>query len=184
MTIVKATLNNVDDAYDLIEEAKVYFKNVSIPQWQLGYPNKEDVEEDIKLERLYLLLEENEIVGIFSLVYPDHNYDYIEDGKWFDNSPYIAIHRMVVKEKYKGRGYATKIFNYVKENYDHIRVDTHILNESMKRAITKNDFKYCGVIYVKDGSKRNAYEWIRSKPDVISNMNGGYKVNQTATNSY
>ena len=171
MIIVNAQIKDLDEIEVIVNETREYFKSVSIPQWENGYPSRIDFEEDIKLSRLYVLKEEDSVIGMFSLVYPDHNYDYIEDGKWFDNSPYIAIHRMAIKKEYKGRGFASKAYDFVKENYDHIRIDTHKLNEAMNRSIQKNDFKYCGTIYVSDGSPRNAYEWSRKYPDVVSNFN-------------
>lgn len=39
-----------------------------------------------------------------------------------------------------------------------IRIDTHQDNKSMQRLILKNNFEYCGIIYVEDGSERLAYE--------------------------
>ena len=161
MIIVKATLNDLDALCNLVEDTKAYFKENGIPQWQGIYPNKDTLTQDIKYERLYAVKEDNKVIGIFSLVYPDHNYDYIEGGKWLDDSEYIAIHRMAIDKDYKGKGYAGKVFDYVKENYDHIRIDTHKVNNSMNRAILKNNFEYRGTIYVEDGTPRNAYEWSR-----------------------
>lgn len=170
MIIVKANPNDLDGILKITEETRAYFKGEGIPQWQNAYPNKETFENDIKLERLFVVKEEEKVIGFFALVYPDHNYDYIEDGKWEDNSPYIAIHRMAIDKDYKGRGFAGKVFDYVKEEYDHIRIDTHKLNNSMIRAIIKNDFVYRGVIYVEDGTPRNAYEWSRKWPKIIGDF--------------
>ena len=39
-----------------------------------------------------------------------------------------------------------------------IRVDTHKDNKSMQGLLLKNNYKYCGVIYLEDGSKRIAFE--------------------------
>lgn len=39
-----------------------------------------------------------------------------------------------------------------------IRVDTHRDNISMQKMLLKNGFKYCGIIYLKDGSERLAYD--------------------------
>lgn len=170
MTIVKANMSDLNEILKIVEETRLYFKENSIPQWQGDYPSRIDFEEDIKLLRLYVVKNEKEVIGFFSLVYPDHNYDYIEEGKWLDNTPYIAIHRMAIKEEYKGKGYAGKVFNFVKENYNHIRIDTHKANGPMNRAILKNDFIYCGIVYMEDTTPRNAYEWSRKWQKTISNM--------------
>ena len=177
MIIVRANYEDLDAIEKIVEETREYFKSVSIPQWLGDYPSRNDFETDIKLMRLYVLKEEEKVIGMFALVYPDHNYDYIEDGKWLDNSPYIAIHRLAISKEYKGRGFASKVYDYVKENYDHIRIDTHKLNEAMNRSIQKNDFKYCGTIYVADGSPRNAYEWSRKWPDVVNKFDNFKRIN-------
>ncbi|MFR1314947.1 MAG: GNAT family N-acetyltransferase, partial [Clostridium perfringens] len=39
-----------------------------------------------------------------------------------------------------------------------IKIDTHRDNISMQRAVVKNDFQKCGIIYLEDGSERIAFE--------------------------
>ena len=42
---------------------------------------------------------------------------------------------------------------------DHINlIDTHEDNQSMQKLLAKNQFSYCGIIYLSDGSKRLAFE--------------------------
>lgn len=161
MIIHKSNIKEIEKLVYILNQQINYLKESGIPQWQNGYPNKEVLIEDIEKDRLYSLIENDEVIGFFALVYPDINYDYIEDGKWLSNGQYIAIHRVAIKNAYKGKGYSNKIFDYVKERYDHIRVDTHALNKVMNASILKNNFKYCGVVYMQDKTKRNAYEWIR-----------------------
>lgn len=161
MIIVKATMADLDSLENLVNDTKLYLKEAGIPQWQGVYPNRDTLLKVISYERLYAVKEDDKVIGLFALVYPDHNYDYIEDGKWLDDSEYIAIHRMAIDKDYKGKGYAGKVFDFVKENYDHIRIDTHKVNNAMNRAICKSNFKLCGTIYVEDGTPRNAYEWSR-----------------------
>lgn len=43
---------------------------------------------------------------------------------------------------------------------DIIKVDTHEENISMQKLLKKNNFKYCGIIYLEDKSKRIAFEKI------------------------
>lgn len=180
MTIVKACLGDVERIVEIANDTRAYFKEVGIPQWQNAYPAYSDFKNDVELERLYVVKENGTVVGFFALVYPDHNYDYIEDGKWQDPSPYVAIHRMAIDKNYKGRGFAGKCFDYVKEEYDHIRIDTHALNYSMIRAILKNDFSYRGIIYVEDKTPRNAYEWSRKWPKVIGDFNNNQRIRESA----
>ena len=163
MIIRKAELQDLDSIVRILLEQKKYLKDKGIPQWQGEYPNEDTFKNDIAEGRLYVLADQNEVKAFFALIYPDHNYDYIEDGKWLDDSKYIAVHRMAVDSPCKGKGCAGIIFDYLKSNYPHIRIDTHARNSSMIRAVTKNNFEYCGVVYMEDGTKRNAYEWLKEK---------------------
>ena len=153
----KANLNDVDTIVSLIEEGRKHIQEYHIDQWGNGYPNIDTIKEDVDNKRGYVLLDEDDIVGYYVVLEHDPCYDYIE-GKWIDNSKYVAIHRVVTKGFNKGLG--SILFSELKKKYKHIRVDTHEGNISMNKCLLKNDFNYCGVIYLKDGAKRNAYEYI------------------------
>lgn len=160
MIILKASHSDLKQILEVAADCRSLLKEKGIPQWQGAYPSQNDFEKDIELERLYVLKENDEVAGFFALVYPDHNYDYIEDGKWLETSEYIAVHRMGIAKKYRLKGYSKMAFDYIKDKYRHIRVDTHLLNERMNKTLKDNGFIYCGVVYMEDHTKRNAYEWI------------------------
>ena len=156
--IKKAELDNINEIMSMIENGRKHIQTYNIPQWINGYPSSETIKEDIEKDRGYLLIEDNEIVGYFVVLKHDPCYDKI-DGEWISNSEYVAIHRTVTK--YFNKGLGSIMFDEIKRIYKHIRVDTHEGNISMNKCLLKNDFKYCGVIYLTDGSPRNAYEFIK-----------------------
>lgn len=156
--IKKAELKDIEIIMSMIEEGRKHIQSYGIPQWINGYPSIETITEDINNNRGYLLIDNDEIVGYFVKVDYDPCYDKI-DGAWINNEPYVAIHRTVTKCFNKGLG--SKMFDEIKKEYSHIRVDTHEGNISMNKCLLKNNFKYCGVIYISDGSPRNAYEFIK-----------------------
>lgn len=45
------------------------------------------------------------------------------------------------------------------EQAGHVRIDTHRDNKTMQHVILKNGFEYCGIIYLKNGEQRLAYEY-------------------------
>lgn len=70
---------------------------------------------------------------------------------------------MAIDSKLKGKGLASIIMKNIEKmcldrDVHSIRIDTHEDNKSMQRLIDKNGFKYCGIFYLADGSKRLAYE--------------------------
>ena len=156
--ICKAKITDLDIIMDMIEKGREHIHTYNIPQWINGYPSRNTILEDINLNRGYVLMQDNEIVAYFVLLEHDPCYDKI-DGNWLCDDKYIAVHRTVTK--YFNSGLGSKMFSEIKKEYDHIRVDTHDGNISMNKCLLKNGFKYCGVIYIVDGSPRNAYEYIK-----------------------
>ena len=157
MKTIKATLSDIDTIMNMIEKGREHIQDYHIEQWINGYPSKDVIIEDINNNRGYVLLDDEEIVGYYVVLNYDECYENIE-GKWLSDEPYVAIHRTVTKDFNKGLG--SKMFDEIKKEYKHIRVDTHEGNVSMNKCLLKNNFKYCGIIHIKDGSPRNAYEYI------------------------
>lgn len=153
-----ATLNDINEIMPMIVEGRKHIQTYNIPQWINGYPSVDTITQDINNNRGYVLIDNDEIIGYFVVLKYDPCYDNI-DGKWIDDSDYVAIHRTVTK--YFNKGLGSKMFDEIKKYYDHIRVDTHEGNISMNKCLLKNNFKYCGVIHLEDGSPRNAYEYIK-----------------------
>lgn len=156
--IRKAKLTELDAIMPMIEDGKKHIQTYNIPQWINGYPSKDTISQDIKNDRGYVFVLDDEIVGYFVIISHDPCYDRIE-GKWLDDSCYIAVHRTCTK--YFNRGLGSMMLQEIKKEYSHIRIDTHEGNISMNKCLLKNEFKYCGVIYLEDGSPRNAYEYMK-----------------------
>lgn len=157
---IKSDVNNV---MKIIKQAQDYFKSQGVDQWQNGYPNEETIENDIKNDESYVLEKDGEIVATTMLTFNgEPTYASIQ-GKWLSNDKYVTIHRVAVDNTHKGKGLSSQIIKYVEKNcldkgIHSIKVDTHEDNTSMQRLLEKNDFKYCGVIYLEDDSKRIAFE--------------------------
>ncbi|WP_297517948.1 GNAT family N-acetyltransferase [uncultured Clostridium sp.] len=160
----KSELKDVDKIMHIINQAQEYIKSQDIDQWQNGYPNSETIKDDIKNGVSYVLEEEGNIVATTVISFDgEPTYDKIYDGAWLSNYNFAVIHRIAVNNDYKGRGLAGKLIketeNFCKEkNLKSIRIDTHTKNLAMQNSVKKNGFEYCGIIYVRDGSERVAFE--------------------------
>ena len=181
MNFRKSTFDDVDRILEIIEKAKIELKKLGLDQWQNGYPNREVIENDIKLGISYVLedIEKNrnelesenlkKILGTIVLS-PEKEEPYSKiEGKWISDDDYIVIHRLAVNSEIKNKGVATKILEFsekecIKNKILSIKTDTHESNEPMKKFLEKNGFSYCGVIYLDRepdvGEKRIAYEKI------------------------
>ena len=162
MKIRKTMIEDIDDVLVIIEEAKQYFKQQGINQWQDGYPNKDTILSDIHNHEGYVLEENGEILATCMIsINPDPTYQYIEDGHWLNHDLYAVIHRIATRNDQKGKGLASRFINEITNIHPtikSIRVDTHPDNKSMQQVFYKNAFSYCGIIYLANGDKRMAYE--------------------------
>lgn len=164
MKFRNAEINEVSEIMGIIKEAQNYFKSKGIDQWQNNYPGPGIIIDDIIKGNSYVLLEDNRIIAIAAVFFAEERtYRKIYNGQWLSNKEYAVIHRLAVTNKYKRNGAANFIFKKAedmcqKKGVSSIRVDTHHDNITMQKLIEKNDFKYCGIIFLEDGSKRLAYE--------------------------
>lgn len=166
MEFRKTTKKDIKSIMKIIDEAKIYFKENNINQWQDGYPNAKVIEEDIKNECSYVLLKDSNIIGTSVIDFNgEETYNEIYEGTWLSDGEYAVIHRIAIDNGYKGLGIASEIIKNAeilcRENrVRNIRVDTHKDNKSMQRLLKKNGFTYCGIIYLEDRSERVAFEKI------------------------
>ena len=185
MNFRKSTFDDVDKILEIIEKAKIELNKLGLDQWQNGYPNKEVIENDVKLGISYVLedIEKNEnglksesftkILGTIVLS-PKKEMPYSKiEGKWITDDDYMVIHRLAVDFDMKNKGIATKILEFseevcVENRILSLKADTHENNEPMKRLLEKNGFSFCGLIYLDRepdlGAKRVAYEKIIKIP--------------------
>ena len=82
--------------------------------------------------------------------------DDITDGDWINDSCYGVVHRITSTGNVKGA--ASFCLNWALEQCGNIRIDTHRDNIVMQHLLDKNGFKYCGIVYVEDGTERIAYQ--------------------------
>ncbi|HAT4243016.1 GNAT family N-acetyltransferase [Clostridium perfringens] len=164
MEFRQAKISDLDQIVEIIELSKKYLKETKVDQWQDGYPAKEDLRRDIESGNSYVLTNKDEIIAttVISLE-GESTYNSIFNGEWITNEEYIVMHRVAVHDKYKGKGIFKELIKEAEslalnKGISSIKIDTHRDNISMQRAVIKNDFKRCGIIYLGDGSERIAFE--------------------------
>lgn len=80
----------------------------------------------------------------------------IHQGQWLDDSPYGVVHRITSDGTI--RGAASFCLNWALEQCGNIKIDTHRENQAMRKMLAKNGFHFCGIIYLKDGAERLAFQ--------------------------
>lgn len=162
----KAAISEAEEITKIYASAQAYMEANGNPQWEKGFPDKNDVRGGIYGGILYCVIAQDEIAAVFSAVNHDGNYDEIE-GSWLTKGNYLAVHRVAVNEKYRGCGAAKFVLNCAAEELAHsrsrtsIRIDTHELNKPMRSLLVSQGFTECGNVYIsRDCSRRIAYEKI------------------------
>ncbi len=164
MRLRKTVEQDIAHVMKIIKQAQEYFKKSNIDQWQDNYPTSQTIKDDIANGESYVLLDDEAIVATTVISFKgEETYKDIYNGKWLSNGEYAVIHRLAVDNNYKGSGISAEIIRHVEgicieKGVHSIKVDTHEQNVSMQRLLQKNDFTYCGVIYLKDKSTRVAFE--------------------------
>lgn len=148
----EADLNRILEIYEI---ARQFMRENGNPtQWNNGYPQPNLLEEDIRLNRLYVVEADNEIKGVFVFfIGADPTYTYIE-GNWRSDTPYGVIHRIAGV----GGGIFPAALEFCLSQISHMRIDTHENNKPMQHVVEKAGFSRRGIIYVEDGTPRIAYD--------------------------
>jgi RimJ/RimL family protein N-acetyltransferase len=170
MKIQLSTFNDVPEIMIIINDAKAYLASQNIDQWQNGYPNAEQVENDIKNNESYVVVnDENKVIATAMFTTnPEPTYKII-DGNWSidENKPYGVIHRMAIKTAFRKFGLATFMFHefhlqLLQNKIKSLKIDTHEENHGMQALIKKLGYSYCGIIYTNYKAKRLAFEKVIS----------------------
>ena len=167
MEIRKTNVGDAKALMELFDEARGTIAKLGIDQWQKGYPSQEVVDSDIETKQSYAVISDGELCGTFALM-NDYEplYDVIYDGEWKtgnENKNYLAIHRVAIAVKMRGKGTSTFIINYAEKQAialgrTSLRIDTHEGNVVMRRMLEKHGFEACGIIHLANGDPRVAYE--------------------------
>ena len=157
--IRQATVRDIPEILRIYDAARAFMRRSgNMTQWSGGYPSEEIVRADIMRGVSYVL--ENEaghLYAVFALIPGDDpTYAHIE-GAWRDDSPYATIHR--AGSDGTERGTFRAILAFARAQHEHLRADTHADNLPMQNCLTQSGFTYCGIIYLKSGDPRRAYEW-------------------------
>lgn len=151
----EADLPRILEIYDI---AKAYMRANGNPnQWNGAYPDPETLRTDIEKQRLYVYKKDGRIHGVFMLLLEEEpTYAYIEDGSWREERPYGTIHRLAGDGEVKGL--FAKCVAFCESKVKYLRADTHFDNHTMQHLLEKNGFERRGIIYLKNGDPRIAYQ--------------------------
>lgn len=150
--IRRAKISEIPDILIITKACAAFMIDNEIYQWNEYYPSATAFEKDIEREELYVLENEDKIIGtivISTLV--DEEYLPI---KWLTpNSNNVYIHRLSVHPDQQGKGYAQKLMdfaeNHAKETcYVSIRLDTFSQNKRNQKFYATRGYQKLGDIFL------------------------------------
>lgn len=157
MNIRLATIEDLDRIQEIYAYAReVMAKSGNPNQWGNNRPLLDGILDDIKNEKMHLMIEDDKICAVFTFfIGPDPTYAEI-DGEWLNDMPYGTIHKVASDGTIKN--VVAKIVAFAETKIDNLRIDTHEDNKIMQALVTKQGFKKCGIIITDDGTPRIAYQ--------------------------
>ena len=132
-----------------------------IYQWNEHYPSKGAFENDIKREELYVLKENNLIIGTIVISnFMDEEYAPIEWLTPNENNYYV--HRLSVHPERQGKGYARQLMDYAEafakaKKATSIRLDTFSKNQRNQRFYEARGYQRLGNIFFPKQSEHPFY---------------------------
>lgn len=171
MTIRKSILEDVPAIMNIINDAKKLLASKHIDQWQNGYPNAAQIENDINKSESFVVVNDDDTIMATSMftLRKEPTYKKIIGGEWLvaEHKDYGVIHRLAIKKEFRKLGLATLLFEkfhqvLLEKNIQSLKIDTHEDNLGMQSLIKKLGYQYCGIIYTSYQAKRLAFEKIIS----------------------
>lgn len=137
---------------EIHEILDVYHHIIGTPgcTWNLDYPNKEDVESDIRRGSLYVLKENTRIIAV-AAAGPDQELEHLQ---WSLQKPCDLARIGVIPDK-QNKGVGTAILHNIiiavkSRGFDGIRMLVSKSNPSALALYNKNHFKKCGETFMYD----------------------------------
>ncbi len=158
LAVRPAVLTEVPRILALVDHSRTLMRqNGNTTQW-VGYPGADMIEADIQQGIGQVITLNGTAVGYFALLRtPEPTYEYIEDGRWLDDTtPYGTIHRLACAPGV--HGIARCAFAWSERQFPSIRVDTHLDNTIMLHLVQQFGYCRCGVVYMRDGTPREAFQ--------------------------
>lgn len=147
---------------EIFEHARRFMCATGNPtQWIDGYPSEELILGEIEARHCFVCVDEQsgQLEGTFCFIEgEDPTYRVIYDGAWLNDAPYGVIHRLATAGRKKG--VAEACLCWCAERCNNLRVDTHRDNRVMQHILEKHGFLRCGIILVRNGTERIAYQRI------------------------
>lgn len=164
--IAPAKISQIPEILTMTNACRIAMEANGIYQWTTEYPSQKAFEKDIDRNELYVLLEDNAIIGciVVSLLMDDE----YKNVAWLTpNDINYYIHRLAVHPKYQGKGCAQRLMdfgeNFARENNAlSVRLDTFSQNKRNQKFYEQRGYAKLGNIFFPNQSEHpfHCYELV------------------------
>ncbi|EDP70557.1 carbon-nitrogen hydrolase family protein [Flavobacteriales bacterium ALC-1] len=146
--IDKGQLSDLETLFQIYINGKTELERKGICQWTDNYPTISLIENDLKKGILYVLKNDNEIIGAINIS-EEQEKEYQSINWKFNESKILVIHRLVVDPKYQKQGYARQLMDFAENfasdnNYTSIRLDAYTQNTRVVQFYKKRGYLISG----------------------------------------
>jgi len=149
--IRRAKISEISNIMAITKECAAFMIAKGIFQWNEHYPSKKAFLKDIEREELYVLLQDNILIGTIVIsTYMDKEYIPI---KWLTrNEKNIYIHRLSVHPDFQSKGYAQQLMDFAEEHarqngFVSVRLDTFSQNQRNQSFYETRGYQKLGDIF-------------------------------------
>lgn len=152
--IEKGSYRDLEDIEKLYNDTASYLEaHINFPGWKSGvYPAREDAEKALSENTLFIVKENEQIIGSFILRNkPEDGYKLADWGINLDYDKIYVIYTLVVHPSSQMRGIGKKVIEYIidlsrKEQMKAIRLDVVANNLPAIRLYEKAGFQYIATV--------------------------------------
>jgi len=151
MKIRQAFQEDLLKAKKLTEACAVGMQQMGIFQWNEHYPSEEKLQQDIDRKELYVLEDQNQILGIIVLS-EIMDEEYLAVSWLTPSEKNLYIHRLATHPDSWGKGNGQKLMDFAEEfaerqNFNSIRLDTFSLNKRNQKFYEARGYEKLEDIY-------------------------------------
>ena len=150
-----ANNDDLDEVFQLVENAIQQMERDKIYQWDSIYPTKEDFYNDIKKNELYVGVINDKIVVVYSLSKEcDEQY---KNGEWqYIGDKYMVIHRLCVSPDFQKQGIAQTTLLHIEGDLKllgmkAIRLDVFCENPYALKLYSNSGYSKVGIAHWRKG---------------------------------
>lgn len=157
MQLRKTREDEIDAAYEVIEQARRRIALLGIDQWQNGSPNRGHLVSDVRRGEAYVVEDDGVLVGNAMLTCCEEScYNEIDGPGWLTSCDpgepgYLVVHRFAVADDALGKGVAKLMLSEAeamarKLGKESVRIDTHEGNVPMRTLLKRCGYTECGTV--------------------------------------